>query len=425
MSKLIDLTRLGDFLTKMKDVFLQKSKVGKLKFVANGITNEVDITTEGAKTAIEINTGSSLSGTTSGLNNKLTLSVDLSKTVKDKLDSIPTKVSELQNDTGYLTQHQSLDGYAKTSDVEKKVDKEVGKGLSTNDYTTTEKNKLGNYPESLQYVTQTDMLRLSSMSKAYTTFYGMNLGEYICQIPEVTAENIKSVDIAGPSTKVTYAYTSDKKPLEGYMPISHCLLIIGGMELWWETEETELEFDFTTLYVTTGMGYNTRGITEDCRVDILFCSNNVDRKPISLTFPEYGTHTNFSTTGDSTISLEYGMHLIRMVRSPEQGWIVDTRPFSASSGATPMETVSTTTKELSPNTLYVFGVVNSLNLTLATGKSGQVNEYMFEFTANANDITITLPSTVKWMSAPSIKQGYTYQVSIVNNLAVIGGWNNE
>lgn len=29
--------------------------------------------------------------------------------------TIPTKVSALQNDAGYLTQHQSLDGYAKTS----------------------------------------------------------------------------------------------------------------------------------------------------------------------------------------------------------------------------------------------------------------------------------------------------------------------
>lgn len=31
--------------------------------------------------------------------------------------SIPTKVSDLENDAGYLTQHQSLDGYAKTSVV--------------------------------------------------------------------------------------------------------------------------------------------------------------------------------------------------------------------------------------------------------------------------------------------------------------------
>ena len=39
--------------------------------------------------------------------------------IKGSLDmissDIPTKVSELENDAGYLTQHQSLDGYAKTS----------------------------------------------------------------------------------------------------------------------------------------------------------------------------------------------------------------------------------------------------------------------------------------------------------------------
>ena len=41
------------------------------------------------------------------------------KVVKAAIDSVaasvPTKVSDLQNDAGYLTQHQSLDGYAKTS----------------------------------------------------------------------------------------------------------------------------------------------------------------------------------------------------------------------------------------------------------------------------------------------------------------------
>lgn len=41
------------------------------------------------------------------------------KVVKTTIDtvtaSIPTKVSDLENDAGYLTQHQSLDGYAKTS----------------------------------------------------------------------------------------------------------------------------------------------------------------------------------------------------------------------------------------------------------------------------------------------------------------------
>ena len=47
---------------------------------------------------------------------------------------IPTKVSELENDSSYLTEHQ---------DISNLVVKEEGKGLSSNDYTSEEKTKLG------------------------------------------------------------------------------------------------------------------------------------------------------------------------------------------------------------------------------------------------------------------------------------------
>lgn len=51
--------------------------------------------------------------------------------------TIPSKTSELTNDSGFLTQHQDISG---------KVDKVTGKGLSTEDYTTAEKQKLGALP---------------------------------------------------------------------------------------------------------------------------------------------------------------------------------------------------------------------------------------------------------------------------------------
>lgn len=47
--------------------------------------------------------------------------------------TIPTKTSDLTNDSGFLTQHQDISG---------KVDKENGKGLSSNDFTTAYKNNV-------------------------------------------------------------------------------------------------------------------------------------------------------------------------------------------------------------------------------------------------------------------------------------------
>ena len=54
-------------------------------------------------------------------------------TNKPTIPTVPTKVSAFTNDVGYLTEHQDISG---------KVDKETGKGLSTNDFTTTYKNNV-------------------------------------------------------------------------------------------------------------------------------------------------------------------------------------------------------------------------------------------------------------------------------------------
>ena len=54
---------------------------------------------------------------------------------------VPTKTSELTNDSGYLV-NTDIANLATKDEVSTKVDKVSGKGLSTNDYTTDEKNKL-------------------------------------------------------------------------------------------------------------------------------------------------------------------------------------------------------------------------------------------------------------------------------------------
>lgn len=56
------------------------------------------------------------------------------KADKTEIPTVPTNVSDFTNDAGYLTEHQ---------DISNLVVKEEGKGLSSNDYTSEEKTKLG------------------------------------------------------------------------------------------------------------------------------------------------------------------------------------------------------------------------------------------------------------------------------------------
>ena len=80
-----------------------------------------------------------------------------------------------------------------------------------------------------------------------------------------------------------------------------------------------------------------------------------------------------------------------------------------------------TTFELTPNVFHKWGEVAALNLTLGAETSGVLNEYMLQFTSGTTATVLTLPETVKWISDSTIEAGKTYQVSIVNNLAVLGG----
>ena len=80
-----------------------------------------------------------------------------------------------------------------------------------------------------------------------------------------------------------------------------------------------------------------------------------------------------------------------------------------------------TTFALTPNVLHVWGEVAALNLTLAAETSGVVNEYMAQFTSGTTATVLTLPETVKYIGDDTIEADKTYQVSIINNLAVLGG----
>ena len=102
-------------------------------------------------------------------------------------------------------------------------------------------------------------------------------------------------------------------------------------------------------------------------------------------------------------------------------WAVSS--FSPLSGANASVTIpgDTITQELKPNTMYVFGTVKSLTVTFASEVPGIVNEYMFQFASGTTSTVLSLPAGVKWISEHLILSNTTYQVSIVNYLAVMGG----
>ena len=73
---------------------------------------------------------------------------------KANKDELPTKVSDLENDLGYLTQHQDVSGKAEKTyvdeELQKKVDKVEGYNLSKNDFTDellAKLNDLKNYDD--------------------------------------------------------------------------------------------------------------------------------------------------------------------------------------------------------------------------------------------------------------------------------------
>lgn len=81
---------------------------------------------------------------------------------------------------------------------------------------------------------------------------------------------------------------------------------------------------------------------------------------------------------------------------------------------------------IQPNVLNVWGEVESLDITLAEPTDNTiVNEYMAQFTSGATATTLTLPNTIKWMAAPNIQTNKTYQLSVINNLGVIGEFSHE
>lgn len=179
---------------KIVSVLPSRGESGTVYLILNGSSSENNVYTE----YMWINDAWEIIGSTN------TASIDLSNYyTKSQSDAkyalssdIPTKVSQLQNDSGYLTQHQSLAEYATVSalnTVKNSIPTRVSQLSNDSDYTTTSyvttvKNNLQNqldshtdrlstYDEAISHVdeiaNQALVLAKNKSTKVYDTFSDM------------------------------------------------------------------------------------------------------------------------------------------------------------------------------------------------------------------------------------------------------------
>lgn len=133
--------------------------------------------------------------------------LQIGKADKTEIPIVPTNVSEFTNDAGYLTEHQ---------DISNLVVKEEGKGLSSNDYTSEEKTKLGGVGTS-----QGRNIIPYPYSQTTKTVYGVTF----------TDNKDGSIGISG---------TQDGSTSRPYM----------GVGIWWGTDKKEgnIKIDTNTYF---------------------------------------------------------------------------------------------------------------------------------------------------------------------------------
>ena len=90
-----------------------------------------------------------------------------------------------------------------------------------------------------------------------------------------------------------------------------------------------------------------------------------------------------------------------------------------------------TSDTLSPNIMYEFGEVPSIDIGLSTPVSGEVNEWQFSFDSGSTATTFSVPAGVVWTSTVTIEANMHYEVNIVYNqtdqtyYGIIVGWANS
>ena len=111
--------------------------------------------------------------------------------------------------------------------------------------------------------------------------------------------------------------------------------------------------------------------------------------------------------------------------------ILDVETAAQSATRKAIVTDEDTSGTLSPNIMYEFGEVPSIDIGLSTPVSGEVNEWQFSFDSGSTATTFSVPAGVVWTATVTIEASMHYEVNIVYDetseryLGIIVGWANS
>lgn len=318
-------------------------------------------------------------------------------TVEDTINNIQTGGITTETDPIFSASPAAGITDENISSWNDKVDKVDGKQLSTEDFTTLLKQKLeglSNYDDtSIQETVSKLRTDLDTLVSGDTTTAIKTFNEVIAFLDGLEdTEDLASI-IASIEQQIAAKYT---KPSTGISKND----LASDVQTSLEKADTALQEhqDISGKQDVLVSGTNIKSINGESILgsgDIVLPTNITETDPVFTASPAHAiTADDISAWND------------KMDETPVLNHGTDD-----------------TTCSIAPNVFHLWGEVASLNITLTTPDDPTIlNEYMLQFTSGTTATVLSLPSNIVWISEPAIEASKTYQISIVNNLAVIGGF---
>ena len=275
---------------------------------------------------------------------------------------IPSKTSDLQNDSGFLTEHQDLSGYALKSEVPKSASDVGADAAGTAVTKVSEHNTASNAHNDIRLLVQGLTERLNALADSDDTT--------LDQMSEVVAY-IKS------NKSLIDAITTSK------INVSDII-------------------DNLTTNVSNKPLSAAQGVALKALIDGITIPEKLPN-PQKLTFSGAVT-AEYDGSGAVTVTIPEGS--------------------GGSGGTVRIEKLSTDTAVgLEPNKLYIFPEMEELTITLAEPTDTAVaSEYHFVFQRGATATTLSLPDTIKLPSGFTVDASKIYEISILEGCLCAQSW---